>query len=166
MTEAVFSCFYQATTQTFQCLTQLPKAAPFSIFVLLEGFMVMKSKTLQLYNTNTFWKEAGKSFSIFCPWVLSRDAMWCTTSRTLCGYDKNVLSSLDSVFPDYRSCYISLSISLSVCLFVSIHSLRHMRNEALPTVWEEAERSVCQTDRLSVAVSEYVRLKCWDIAPL
>lgn len=36
--------------------------------------MVMKSKT-QLYSTNMFWKEAGKSFNISCPWDLFRDVM-------------------------------------------------------------------------------------------
>ncbi len=56
-----FSVSTKQQARHFSFLTQLPKAAPFSIFVLLEGFIVMKSKTLQLYNTNTFWKETGKS---------------------------------------------------------------------------------------------------------
>lgn len=41
----------------------MPKAAPFSIFLVLEGFMVMKGKTQQLYSTNTFWKEVSIFFA-------------------------------------------------------------------------------------------------------
>lgn len=58
MTETVFQCFRPATS----VFKQLPKAIPFSIFVLLGGFMVMKSKTLKVHNTNRVWKEDGSNF--------------------------------------------------------------------------------------------------------
>lgn len=64
--------------------------------------MVMKSKTLKVHNTNRVWKRMV-AISVFCPEVLFRDIM-CKTPRTLCDYDKNVLSSLDSLYSESCSC--------------------------------------------------------------
>lgn len=47
--------------------TQLPKAVPLSIFVLLQGFMLMKGKTLQLNIDNTFLERGREKFQYFSP---------------------------------------------------------------------------------------------------